>query len=36
MLTLATKPNRTELGDIEEQNRHEGPGHDGTGRGHGV
>ncbi len=36
MLTLATKPNRTELGDIEEQNRHEGPGHDGPGRGHGA
>lgn len=31
MLTLATKPNRTELGDIEEQNRHDGPD-----RGHGA
>ncbi len=33
MLTLATKPNRVELGDIQEQNRHDDPGH---GRGHGA
>jgi hypothetical protein len=31
MLTLATKPNRTELGDLEEQNRHDDPNH-----GHGA
>ncbi len=33
MLTLATKPNRIELGDIQEQNRHDDPG---SGRGHGA
>jgi hypothetical protein len=33
MLTLATKPNRTELGDLEEQNRHDDPDRP---RGHGA
>jgi hypothetical protein len=33
MLTLATKPNRAELGDIQEQNRHDDPD---RGRGHGA
>ena len=31
MLTLATKPNRIELGELEEQRRHDDPGH-----GHGA
>jgi hypothetical protein len=33
MLTLATKPNRIELGELEEQKRHDDPD---RGRGHGA